>query len=58
MNKIDIADFKDTCNSEKKQLHIFDLDGRKTIYIIKSRKYYDLTLFILLSFFFFLLELF
>ena len=40
--KIGIDEFKGNCGSEKYQLHIFDLDTRKTIDIVKSRKYDDL----------------
>ena len=40
--KIGIDEFKGNCNCEKYQLHIFDLDTRKTIDIVKSRKYDDL----------------
>lgn len=40
--KIGIDEFKGNCGDEKYQLHIFDLDTRKTIDIVKSRKYDDL----------------
>ena len=40
--RIGIDEFKGNCNSEKYQFHIFDLDTRKTIDIVKSRKYDDL----------------
>lgn len=40
--KIGIDEFKGNCSCEKYQLHIFDLDPRKTIDIVKSRKYDDL----------------
>ena len=39
---IGIDEFKGNCGNEKYQLHIFDLDTRKTIDIVKSRKYDDL----------------
>lgn len=40
--RIGIDEFKGNCGNEKYQLHIFDLDTRKTIDIVKSRKYDDL----------------
>ncbi len=40
--RIGIDEFKGNCGDEKYQLHIFDLDTRKTIDIVKSRKYDDL----------------
>lgn len=40
--RIGIDEFKGNCGEEKYQLHIFDLDSKKTIDILKSRKYDDL----------------
>ena len=40
--RIGIDEFKGNCNDQKYQLHIFDLDTKKTIDIVKSRKYDDL----------------
>ena len=40
--RIGIDEFKGNCGEEKYQLHIFDLDSKKTIDIVKSRKYDDL----------------
>lgn len=40
--RIGIDEFKGNCGDEKYQFHIFDLDTRKTIDIVKSRKYDDL----------------
>lgn len=40
--RIGIDEFKGNCGEEKYQFHIFDLDTRKTIDIVKSRKYDDL----------------
>ena len=40
--RIGIDEFKGNCGSDKYQFHIFDLDTRKTIDIVKSRKYDDL----------------
>lgn len=40
--RIGIDEFKGNCGNEKYQFHIFDLDTRKTIDIVKSRKYDDL----------------
>ncbi len=40
--KIGIDEFKGNCGQEKYQFHIFDLDTRETIDIVKSRKYDDL----------------
>lgn len=40
--RIGVDEFKGNCGEEKYQLHIFDLDSKKTIDIVKSRKYDDL----------------
>ena len=40
--RIGVDEFKGNCGEEKYQLHIFDLDSKKTIDILKSRKYDDL----------------
>lgn len=40
--RIGIDEFKGNCGNNKYQFHIFDLDTRKTIDIVKSRKYDDL----------------
>lgn len=40
--RIGIDEFKGNCGYDKYQFHIFDLDTRKTIDIVKSRKYDDL----------------
>ena len=42
LQRIDIYGFKGNCGDEKYQFHIFDLDTRKTIDIVKSRKYDNL----------------
>lgn len=40
--RIGIDEFKSNCGNDKYQFHIFDLDTRKTIDIVKSRKYDNL----------------
>ena len=40
--RIGIDEFKGNCGNDKYQFHIFDLDTKKTIDIVKSRRYDDL----------------